>query len=72
MLGAQEKLINAMMSPDSYKRPSMQAVAEHEVFNDPKLFDPVLQQLTAAIIDGTDKAAIRDLGKQAEALAKRT
>lgn len=66
LLGAQEKLINAMMDPDPSKRPTMQAVAEHAYFNDARLFDPVLQQLTAAIIDGKDEERIRELGKQAK------
>lgn len=71
MLGAREKLINAMMDPDPKQRPTMRAVASHEYFNDPKLHDPVLQQLTAAIIDGRDSTSIKTLGQQADALAKR-
>ena len=65
VLTAQEKLINAMMDRNPRNRPTMQAVAEHEYFNDARLFDPALQQLTAAIIGGADPQRIRELGQAA-------
>jgi serine/threonine protein kinase len=71
MLGAQEKLINAMMHPDPEQRPSMQAVAGHAFFNDPMLDEPALQQLTAALIAGAGQQEIRRLGSAVDAIGKR-
>ncbi|MEM7022423.1 MAG: protein kinase, partial [Pseudomonadota bacterium] len=69
MLGAHEKLINAMMHPDPNKRPTMQAVSKHPYFNDQSLEEPALQELTAAIIAG-DNPAIQRLGKEVDEVAK--
>jgi serine/threonine protein kinase len=61
-LGGLEQMVNALLHPDPTKRPNLEAVLNHHLFNDPELNDPQLQALVKAIVSG-DKDKVKELNK---------
>jgi serine/threonine protein kinase len=61
-LGGLEQMVNALLHPDPKKRPNLEAVLNHHLFNDPELNDPQLQALVKAIVSG-DKDKVKELNK---------
>lgn len=61
-LGGLEQMVNALLHPDPKKRPNLEAVLAHHLFNDPELNDPQLQELVKAIVSG-DKDKVKELNK---------
>jgi serine/threonine protein kinase len=85
LLTGYEQVVNSMLDPDPSKRPTLEAIANHELFNDPALANPrikdILKELMAIKKEPNDygfinyspqeQATLSKLNKELETIAQR-